>query len=404
MAPTADRPRLLAGRLRRRHLRFGDANFYGSMGGRPLNQPVVGMAATPTGDGYWLVAADGGIFAFGRRPVLRLDRQHPPQQADRRHDADARRPGLLVHRLRRRRLRLRRRPVLRLARQRPAEAPDRRHGHHSHRQGLLVHQQQRRGQRLRRRHLLGLGPAGAQPAGGGHGRGHRQWQLRRLVLPVRLATATTSRTTSAANLPPRPTPSAWSRWRAPRTAPSTPAWHRGGVGGRRSQPLRLPHLRPATSTDPACASPASPTACNFGFNAAVDAFAKAQTAGVNTSVGWWLDVETAGPWTSTPGPTPRWCRAPSTASTSRASTASASTPARGSGTDRRDDYQPAVPYWAADWGINPATTCQNVHTNYRSLPSGPVAMVQYSSGSPTTPTSQYSAGGLTPNFDNDYAC
>src|SRR5689334_17220225 len=36
--------------------RFGDANFYGSMGGRPLNRPVVGMAATPTGHGYWLVA------------------------------------------------------------------------------------------------------------------------------------------------------------------------------------------------------------------------------------------------------------------------------------------------------------------------------------------------------------
>ena len=39
--------------------------FYGSMGGHPLNQPVVGMAATPDGKGYWLVAADGGIFAFG---------------------------------------------------------------------------------------------------------------------------------------------------------------------------------------------------------------------------------------------------------------------------------------------------------------------------------------------------
>jgi hypothetical protein len=25
----------------------------------------VGMAATPTGKGYWLVAADGGIFTFG---------------------------------------------------------------------------------------------------------------------------------------------------------------------------------------------------------------------------------------------------------------------------------------------------------------------------------------------------
>ena len=30
-----------------------------------LNQPMVGMAATPTGNGYWLVASDGGIFAFG---------------------------------------------------------------------------------------------------------------------------------------------------------------------------------------------------------------------------------------------------------------------------------------------------------------------------------------------------
>ncbi len=39
--------------------------FFGSMGGQPLNRPVVGMAATPSGRGYWLVAADGGIFAFG---------------------------------------------------------------------------------------------------------------------------------------------------------------------------------------------------------------------------------------------------------------------------------------------------------------------------------------------------
>jgi len=44
---------------------FGDAVFYGSMGGKPLNQPIVGMATTHTGRGYWLVASDGGIFAFG---------------------------------------------------------------------------------------------------------------------------------------------------------------------------------------------------------------------------------------------------------------------------------------------------------------------------------------------------
>jgi hypothetical protein len=44
---------------------FGDAPFYGSMGGTRLNQPIVGMAATPDGKGYWLVAADGGVFSSG---------------------------------------------------------------------------------------------------------------------------------------------------------------------------------------------------------------------------------------------------------------------------------------------------------------------------------------------------
>jgi WD40-like Beta Propeller Repeat len=44
---------------------FGDAQFYGSTGGIKLNQPIVGMAATPEGGGYWLVAADGGVFSFG---------------------------------------------------------------------------------------------------------------------------------------------------------------------------------------------------------------------------------------------------------------------------------------------------------------------------------------------------
>ena len=42
---------------------YGDAGFSGSMGGRPLNRAIVGMAAAPRG--YWLVAADGGVFAFG---------------------------------------------------------------------------------------------------------------------------------------------------------------------------------------------------------------------------------------------------------------------------------------------------------------------------------------------------
>ncbi len=41
---------------------FGAAPFQGSMGGRPLASSVMGM--TPSADGYLLVAADGGVFAF----------------------------------------------------------------------------------------------------------------------------------------------------------------------------------------------------------------------------------------------------------------------------------------------------------------------------------------------------
>ena len=44
---------------------FGDARFFGSTGAVALNRPVVGIAATPDGGGYRLVASDGGVFAFG---------------------------------------------------------------------------------------------------------------------------------------------------------------------------------------------------------------------------------------------------------------------------------------------------------------------------------------------------
>jgi hypothetical protein len=44
---------------------FGAAQFYGSMGGTPLQRPVVGITPTHSKNGYWLVASDGGLFAFG---------------------------------------------------------------------------------------------------------------------------------------------------------------------------------------------------------------------------------------------------------------------------------------------------------------------------------------------------
>ena len=58
---------------------FGDARFFGSTGAIRLNSPIVGMAPTPTGKGYWMVASDGGVFTFGdARFKGSLASLHPP--------------------------------------------------------------------------------------------------------------------------------------------------------------------------------------------------------------------------------------------------------------------------------------------------------------------------------------
>ncbi len=43
---------------------FGDAHFHGSMASIRLNAPVQSLVPDGDGVGYWLVAADGGVFAF----------------------------------------------------------------------------------------------------------------------------------------------------------------------------------------------------------------------------------------------------------------------------------------------------------------------------------------------------
>jgi len=46
---------------------FGDARFQGSMGGRPLNEPIVGISADDATGGYWLVASDGASSPSAHR-------------------------------------------------------------------------------------------------------------------------------------------------------------------------------------------------------------------------------------------------------------------------------------------------------------------------------------------------
>jgi hypothetical protein len=43
---------------------YGSAPDHGSAAGSPINQPVVAMAADAATGGYWLVASDGGVFAY----------------------------------------------------------------------------------------------------------------------------------------------------------------------------------------------------------------------------------------------------------------------------------------------------------------------------------------------------
>ena len=105
---------------------FGDAAFAGSRGGQPLNQPIVGMAPSATGRGYWLVASDGGMFACNatfhgsagsvklNKPVVGMAR-HPMAAA-----TGWWRPTAGSSTRRRRLLRLHRRPA--------AEPAHRRHG------------------------------------------------------------------------------------------------------------------------------------------------------------------------------------------------------------------------------------------------------------------------------------
>jgi hypothetical protein len=47
---------------------FGGASFKGSTGTLRLRQPIIGMAPSPSGQGYWLVASSGEVFAFGDAP------------------------------------------------------------------------------------------------------------------------------------------------------------------------------------------------------------------------------------------------------------------------------------------------------------------------------------------------
>ena len=94
---------------------FGGAPSLGAPN-TALNAPIVGIAATHTGKGYWLLASDGGIFSYGNARFYGSTGAMHLNQPVVGIAPHAERPRLLARRVRRRHLQLRRRPVLRVDR------------------------------------------------------------------------------------------------------------------------------------------------------------------------------------------------------------------------------------------------------------------------------------------------
>jgi hypothetical protein len=61
---------------------FGDAQFYGSIGGQDPRAPVGGILPTASGRGYLLWGRDGSTYPFGDAPTLGSYRDLPAAAID----------------------------------------------------------------------------------------------------------------------------------------------------------------------------------------------------------------------------------------------------------------------------------------------------------------------------------
>ena len=386
---------------------FGDARFEGSMGSSHLNQPVVGMASTPDGGGYWLVAADGGIFTFGdagfygstgslrlNKPIVSMTTAPGGKGywftasdggvfafgAAGFHGSLGSTPQS--------------RPIVAMA-----STPDGNGYWFTNNNGAVS----------------AYGDAtywGSTPQ-----------VLNRPVVGMAETTGTGQFSGSSyppgsfgydisnfqcGNYPPSPHTIGvievvgGSMDPVNRCLASEAAWAGGGL----NLYAYLTFGTAASSADPACGTSVAPyqgetVACNFGFNTAVDAFHKAAAAGVDTSVTWWLDVEPDPSWSSDPAANAAMVQGAIDGLHYEGLNGVGIYASPGRWTSIvGHNYSPAVPYWVADWQIDPSVTCGNVKSIYSGLPAGPVEMVQYSS-----PSFPFADGGMsTSAADDDYAC
>jgi hypothetical protein len=372
---------------------FGDAQYYGSMGDKPLNEPIVGMAATADGGGYWLVASDGGIFAFGNaqfygsmggkplnEPIVSIS----PTPGGGGYTMVASDGGIFAFGASRFYGSLASvplsRPVVTMA-QVPAGG-----GYWFTDDNGAVSAFGDAGYygsapQVINRPIVGMavGLGNGSFAGGAFQSDSYGYDI--------------SNSQCAAPLPPSPhtigvvETNGWGLSAVNPCLSTEAAWAGGGLNL-----YTYLSCTDAGTTAPACTYTSGLAEGRYAYEAA-------KTAGVDTTVAWWLDVEGS-----------NWSHVSTTANADVVEGALAALRAEGINSvgvyaspdvwgDIVGTYQPAVPYWVADWQVPPATACQDVHTTYRDVPAGPVVMVQYSS-----PSYPYAASGTSTAFDDDYAC
>ncbi len=392
---------------------FGDARFFGSTGNLALNRPVVGMAATPDGGGYWLVASDGGIFAFGdarffgstgnlvlNKPILAM--AATPDAGGYWFVAsdggvftfgDAHFFGSLggVPQSR---------PIVGMA-----TTADGAGYWLTNNNGAVTPYGDATywGSAPQRINQPVVGMAegagnGAFSVGSSYPSGSFGYDISNFQCPA-----------FGGSLPPAPHTIGIVEVEGASFGFVNPClaqeanWAASGL----NLYVFLTFGTATSSADVSCTinhptDARAAQACNYGYNTAIDALAKANGAGVPTGVGWWLDVEGDPSWTSDLGANAALVQGAIDGLRAAGLNSVGIYASPGVWNSIVGPYQPPVPYWAASWQVNPATTCANVRTLFPSarLPAGPVQVVQFSS-----PSFPLALGGLDDaHFDNDYAC
>jgi hypothetical protein len=368
---------------------YGDAQFYGSTGNIRLNKPVVGMAATPDGKGYWLVASDGGIFAFGdavfwgstgnlvlNQPVIGMITGPGGQgyflvASDGGMFSFGSAPFFgslggvpLKH------------PIVAAA-----TTPDKEGYWMTDSAGLVSNfgDAAYYGSAPSPLNKPIVGMASAQGTGafvgmaypsGSYGYDISTFQCGNFptgdhtIGIVQVDGSSSGNTNSC--------------------LAGEAAWAGAGL----NLYTFLTYTTSSTS-EPGCNGD---QACNAGYQAGINAFDDAQSAGVNTGVAWWLDVESSGNWSGDQTENMELVQGAITALHETEGVADVgiyASPDVWNGIV--GNWQPSVPYWMADWTGSGPTSCAALpgfEAKGDKLPSGPLEIVQFASDS----------------YDHDYAC